>query len=282
MIRRSRKGHRVLRVLGLKKLNKVTTVDGGEFVKAWLEVVTCHSFLWKYHVEHGDPSVNNMMYDPDEQCGVFTDFDLSPLQWEPRVFGTDRTGTIPFMAIEVSTKSYWDRRIPRLYYHELESFIWILPYVFLLYEAGIRRPNPHVDTWRTSDYVTCSEKKLRFLTTAALDDAERTVRPNFQAFWELARRLCRALSNFRSNHENHLDEYRTNPPPPSLGSNDLWDMFITTLKSQYREGHEFHDLILRLEAEKPSFEGLDDVLREKLHNQFKSILQRRFNTRIIG
>ncbi|KAF8881281.1 hypothetical protein CPB84DRAFT_1687298, partial [Gymnopilus junonius] len=88
-----------------------------------------HSFLWKNFIEHGDPSLNNLMYDEETGCGVLTDFDLSLLQWEPRVFGTDRTGTIPFMALHLLQKGYWTGHEERYYHHELESFVWILPYV---------------------------------------------------------------------------------------------------------------------------------------------------------
>jgi hypothetical protein len=44
-----------------------------------------------------------MMCDPDLKCGVLTDFDLFILQWEPRVIETDRTDTIPCMAIDQLT-----------------------------------------------------------------------------------------------------------------------------------------------------------------------------------
>ncbi|KAF8964736.1 hypothetical protein BDZ97DRAFT_860119 [Flammula alnicola] len=124
---------------GFKKLEKITNVKGGDFVKAWLEVVTCHSFLWKNYVEHGDPSLNNAMYDPSLKCGVLTDFDLSLLQWEPRVLGDDRTGTIPFMALDLLSQAYWEGTLKRYYHHELESFIWILLYTFLLYEDAERQ-----------------------------------------------------------------------------------------------------------------------------------------------
>ncbi|KAH9478325.1 hypothetical protein JR316_0008778 [Psilocybe cubensis] len=41
MIKRRWKGHRTLRILGLKKLQKITSVDGAHFIKAWLETVIC-------------------------------------------------------------------------------------------------------------------------------------------------------------------------------------------------------------------------------------------------
>ena len=93
----------------------------------------------KTHVERGDPSVDNMMYDPESKCGVLTDFDLSLR--EPRVSGTDRTGTVPFMAIDLLTDEYWEGTIKRYYHHELESFIWVIVFVFLLYQDGKRQSN---------------------------------------------------------------------------------------------------------------------------------------------
>jgi ribosomal protein L30/L7E len=42
MIKRNWKGHRTLRIMGLKQLNEITTVSGEEFIKAWLEVVTTY------------------------------------------------------------------------------------------------------------------------------------------------------------------------------------------------------------------------------------------------
>ncbi|KAF8808817.1 hypothetical protein BYT27DRAFT_7136869, partial [Phlegmacium glaucopus] len=165
MVGRRWKGHRTLRIIGFKKLKEITEYSGIDFVHAWLEVFCFHlghAFLWKYRVEHRDPSLGNMMYDPDLKCGVLTDFDLSIFQWEPRVIGTDPTGTIPFMAIDLLTEAYWQGLTKCLYRHELEAFIWILPYTFLLYRDGLRLRNKHVDPWRTSDYNTCRKEKSDF------------------------------------------------------------------------------------------------------------------------
>lgn len=45
MLRCEWKGHRSMRIIGMKRLQKVTSVSGWEFVKAWLEGVTCKSVL---------------------------------------------------------------------------------------------------------------------------------------------------------------------------------------------------------------------------------------------
>ena len=104
------------------------------------------------------------MYHPIRKCGVLTDFDLSIIAWRERVLGTDRTGTIPFMALELLCPEYWEGKITRQYYHELEAFIWMLPFVFLAYDNGKLDPNNRfIKSWMTSDYITCGEKKLAFV-----------------------------------------------------------------------------------------------------------------------
>jgi hypothetical protein len=70
------------------------------------------------------------MYDIDEAgepVGVVNDFDLAT--WvDHSTANNDRTGTIPFMAIDLLDGGLKDR-IPRLYRHDMESFSWILAYI---------------------------------------------------------------------------------------------------------------------------------------------------------
>ncbi|KJA25232.1 hypothetical protein HYPSUDRAFT_120560, partial [Hypholoma sublateritium FD-334 SS-4] len=54
----------------------------------------------------------------------------------PRVSGTARIGTIPFMALDLLVDRHWKGQSTRYYHHELESFVWMLPFVFLAYENG--------------------------------------------------------------------------------------------------------------------------------------------------
>ena len=74
------------------------------------------------------------MYNDNLHCRVLCDYDISISRRHLRVPGMDRTGTILFMAIELLTEEYWNGSIERLYQHELEAFIWILPFVFLRYQ----------------------------------------------------------------------------------------------------------------------------------------------------
>ena len=81
-------------------------------------------------IHHGDISLKNLMYSISEKgvpLGVVNDFDLA--SWVGRsTTNNDRTGTIPFMAIDL-LEGGLDRCIPRLYRHDMESFSWVLAYV---------------------------------------------------------------------------------------------------------------------------------------------------------
>ena len=81
-------------------------------------------------IHHGDISLKNLMYSISKRgvpLGVVNDFDLA--SWVGRsTTNNDRTGTIPFMAIDL-LEGGLDRCIPRLYRHDMESFSWVLAYV---------------------------------------------------------------------------------------------------------------------------------------------------------
>ena len=74
------------------------------------------------------------MYREDDKCGVLNDFDLSTIM-EPgdkrpnRRQGLERTGTLPFMALELLLEDGFNGKIPRRYDHEFESFAWVLVWV---------------------------------------------------------------------------------------------------------------------------------------------------------
>uniref|UniRef100_A0A8H7XYE1 Fungal-type protein kinase domain-containing protein n=1 Tax=Psilocybe cubensis TaxID=181762 RepID=A0A8H7XYE1_PSICU len=270
MIKRRWKGHRTLRILGLRKLEEITTVDGADFIKAWLETVICHAFLWKNYVEHGDPSLSNIMYDPVDKCGVLSDFDLSLLQWEPRVIGTDRTGTVPFMAIELLSKKYWEGKIQRFYHHELESFIWILAYVCLLYDRGIRKKNESVDSWRTSDYKICSKEKRHFYGNLD-EELANQVQANYKTYWPMAEDLLLNLHIYHAEHQ--LQMFTSANNEPRLASDNLWGRFNSVLSSTLPPNSiPDQDVLLgRLKAQKPSFEPSDENARQKLWAKYSTV-----------
>src|SRR5205085_2329509 len=92
-----------------------------------------HHRLWVNGVHHGDISLNNLMYSlspTGKPKGVLNDYDLASLVDSPTT-NNDRTGTIPFLALNMLGGRF-DDRIPRLYRHDAESFIWVLTYIALV------------------------------------------------------------------------------------------------------------------------------------------------------
>ncbi|KZT73738.1 hypothetical protein DAEQUDRAFT_721192 [Daedalea quercina L-15889] len=105
------------------------------------DCIYCHHLLWEGNgeVEHTDISLANLGVDPDTLEMKLRDFDLARLvrvrdSTGPQ--GTERTGTTPFMAIELLEKDYWTGKIERLYRHDLEGFVWVVAYYAWAYDQG--------------------------------------------------------------------------------------------------------------------------------------------------
>ena len=66
------------------------------------------------------------MWDEERKVGILNDFDLAKLSEQAGASGQDNTGTLPFMALDLLSKSGLRGEIPRRYRHEAESFAWSL------------------------------------------------------------------------------------------------------------------------------------------------------------
>ncbi|KAF7420817.1 hypothetical protein PC9H_011335 [Pleurotus ostreatus] len=228
-------GYQIMRVVVMKKLAKVTTLDATDFLRAWLDAVTCHAFLWKHGIEHGDPSLYNVMCHPETRRGVLTDFDLSILQWEERVPGCDRTGTVPFMAFELLDDAYWNGDIVRYYHHEMEAFIWCLPFMCLGGFVGDSVRHEVISDWVKATPSQCLGKKAGFVKK--IRQYSSHVPLSFAACYQLALQT---------------KSWRDPKSSPMLG---LEDAFISPL-------------IERLETHRPHFDGLDDSMKSELRQIF--------------
>jgi hypothetical protein len=68
------------------------------------------------------------------------------------------------MALDLLTKEGQRGEVEHLYRHDLESFMWVLPCVFLRYKDGeLLTSGRPFDEWATKDAETVGEKKSIFL-----------------------------------------------------------------------------------------------------------------------
>jgi len=94
--------------------------------------------------------------------GVLNDYDLASWDKFPTTNG-DRTGTVPFMALEL-LRGGLEQRIPRLYRHDAESFVWVLAYLIAItieykdHFVKISRP-PCFDPWFEDNFEFHSTSK---------------------------------------------------------------------------------------------------------------------------
>ncbi|KAG1817637.1 uncharacterized protein BJ212DRAFT_1270302 [Suillus subaureus] len=96
-----------------------------------------HYALWGNNVHHHNISPSNLMVymtTDGQYIGVLNDFNLSSTGDSPS--GQEHTGTVPFMAIELLTKEAIEGKVKHLYWHDAESFLWVLTWVSLHYQKG--------------------------------------------------------------------------------------------------------------------------------------------------
>lgn len=110
-----------------------------------------HYALWQAGVYHRDVSPGNMMWyrNGTVLMGVLNDYDLSSLATALGPQGNERTGTIPFMALDLLSKKGQRGEVKHLYRHDLESFIWVLVWVSFRYKDGrlLSRKSRLFDEW---------------------------------------------------------------------------------------------------------------------------------------
>ncbi|KAG1755272.1 uncharacterized protein EDB91DRAFT_1042382 [Suillus paluster] len=190
------RGSRVLYIIVFRKLIPITTLSGMEFLSAWWQIALCrcHYALWKNGVRHRDASPSNFMVYQlgDLWIGVLNDYDLSSTQ-DDSPSGLERTGTVPFMALELLTKKAIAGQVEHLYQHDAESFIWVLTWVCLRYEEGklLSKPRP-LEQWLGVDAIGCRKEKNDFLLAGLCDEDLRPSRSH-QDTWVIARKCLVAI-----------------------------------------------------------------------------------------
>jgi hypothetical protein len=130
------------------------------------------------------------------------------------------------MALDLLTEA-WKGNVQRLYRHDLEGFIWILPWVFLQFE-GKELKIPVLESWQTGDCAECYGAK------PDLPSRHKGSQELATALWKLAQSLLRWLRIEESNREL--------PPPstPPLSTAEVFDSFCHML--WVSRAHQYYTL----------------------------------------
>jgi hypothetical protein len=115
---------------------------------------------------HRDISRNNLMYRKinGKVYGVLNDFDLSVLLAnEPRSTSNQRTGTEPYMAVDLLVTG---PPPPHIYRFDLESLFYVIAYVVCQYHDGEKIDNPPFDAWDHLPTTALRAEKWQFLAVA--------------------------------------------------------------------------------------------------------------------
>ncbi|EEB97765.1 hypothetical protein MPER_02847 [Moniliophthora perniciosa FA553] len=190
------KGARVVRMQLFKRLQHIDTHSPDEIWTTYWEVKRCapsgHALLWKMGICHGDISLSNIMQDPDTKCGILNDYDLASLFNVGETIsrcGYRRTGTVPFMALELLTRKGWRGTVSRKYRHDLESFFWVFVWICgCLNEEGKELQVSPFATWMTNNYSTCGSLKAYWV----MGMVDWAMQPHLPLKWRrLARDWCK-------------------------------------------------------------------------------------------
>lgn len=97
--------------------------------------------------------------------GVLCDFDLSTTDGKQSK-NRERTGTMPYMALDLLENATALSEVIHIYRHDSESFLWTIADVMHTYDDGVclREKSPCYRAWRGVDYATCRGRKLGWLT----------------------------------------------------------------------------------------------------------------------
>jgi len=163
------------------------------------------------------------MINPTTKRGVLNDWDLSYDRSsgsdKERAVEGERTGTLPFMVLDLLTDEAWKGIMQRLYRHDLEGFIWILPWVFLQFQGSVLTIDA-LEQWHTDDYAECARAKRNLI--AELDESEDIATMSWKAEWELATSLILWLQREAANR-SHRRKRKPPPLPPKNVFNSFYD-----------------------------------------------------------
>ena len=106
-----------------------------------------------------------MLFDSRNGSSILNDYDLVTII-EPYSGsgqrGADRTGTLPFMAIDLLRADGYECKLSRSYRDDLESFCWCFVWICLCFDIGKERIHETYETWLDPDPEIFMKSKARF------------------------------------------------------------------------------------------------------------------------
>lgn len=185
-------------------------------------VPIAHRVMWKEHLEHGDLSLDNLMYrrKNGKILGVLIDWDLATMRGaEDEVFGggTRRTGTAPFVSLDLITSKPSRRK----YRHDAESLGWTLRFGCI--DLNHRDNIPLIKGWLDPK----STKSVREDSLSRGEDEKYKLQKGFQELFKLSGAFLLKLSPKAST------SFLSDPHTPALTGN-IYDLFGRSVKPGWR------------------------------------------------
>ena len=174
---------RVLRVIVQEELFPITDCyTAPELAQAFREIFHCNSLVnlicvcltfvlcfvagYQWLVEHPrilhrDISLNNLMLrrKNGKTYGILNDFDLAVFEGQERSLSKQRTGTRPYMAIDLLEKKAPKHR----YRHDLESMVYVFLWITSGYEDGEEIENAPLKGWFDLGDEAMAKEKTFFI-----------------------------------------------------------------------------------------------------------------------
>ncbi|KAJ7917811.1 hypothetical protein B0H13DRAFT_1608040, partial [Mycena leptocephala] len=209
----------------LRPITELTTAD--ESSEAFHGIFKCYRWLYeKAGIMHRDISRNNLMYRQinGKVYGVLNDFDLSVLlNKEPRSTSNQRTGTEPYMAMDLLVTG---PPPPHLYRFDLESLFYVIAYVVCQYHEGKKIDDLPFDEWDHLGTKALRKSKKAFLGTAIPNPTS-----NYLSFNDLNMELRKLFRDGYNAQEDASEKRDSSFDNPTLGDNVDFDKFEAILKT---------------------------------------------------
>jgi hypothetical protein len=199
----STRGSRLLVAIVFKRLDgTIRDLSGAEYWKVYWETFLCefafshhistrylyflasgHYGLWTQGVYHRDISDGNLMYRKDKYTddviGVLADFDLSSLQAKTSR-NTERTGTVPFMALDLLSPEALAGKVAHDYCHEAEAYFWVGVYDTACYDNGHTVHSADPAQWNSLGATAMFKEKKAYLSFTG----KHVATPSQKDVWE--------------------------------------------------------------------------------------------------